>query len=301
MANLSDSDSSSSLISIYTGSESELDGSLASRISIHTDTDSDPLSAHYPLLISPSQDFEEGNSTSSSRFTINSESDSDSVPDLEGSDSSASRITVNSSNDQVSTESVSLLHLSSMSGPSASEEDLFREARRAGPYYESSDDEGPAHDVLSADFLCTVCRESHHNNVITTTCGHSFHYDCLRQACQHQERCPNCRHEFSTRWLHQNNLGVFMTGEMFWVQFELSFGPPPTIGPLVPHQQRLRDWELGRIGNIRRFTYWWTREWIQDKLAEIRMRYQISDQVELTQADLHYCEARGIRRQIPFW
>ena len=304
-----DSSNSPSLIHINTDTESS-----------NTDTESsntDTLSSRISIL----SDFESVNSSSDlrslgSRISILTNSDDHSaLSDHSDVQSSLSRFTVHTSTSVTSrstdeesyhvptgedSESVSLLHLSSMSSPSISEEDLFREARRAGPHYESSEEESCSHNS-SEPFVCTICLGSDRDRFITTVCGHTFHYYCLRRACFFQERCPNCRQNFSDYWLHRHNLSVFMTGQTFWVQFELSFGPMPHIGPLVPHQQRMRNWEIDGVSNISRLTVWWSRAWIAEKLAEIRMRYNIPETTVLTVADLQYCEMRGIRRQVPTW
>ena len=319
-----DSESGASRISINSDSEPEdvgpsiiylLSDSDPSIISINSDTDSsDANFAVYRvnnLSISDSLHEPEPRSPSLINFSSNEDeytlSSSEIMPDLEAVSSVSSTSAVlsvfssHSLSGHLGDNSVSSVHLSSMSGPSISEEDLFQEARRAGPNYVTSDDESSCRQQAPVSCYCTICLENGQGHLITTRCGHTFHYDCLRRACFAQERCPNCRSEFSDLWLHQNNLGVFMTSETFWSQFELSFGPVPVTGPLVPHQRRLQNWEDEDIGNITRLSIQWSRAWINEKLAELRMRYQIPESVVLTAADLRYCERCGIRRRVPTW
>lgn len=42
---------------------------------------------------------------------------------------------------------------------------------------------------------CTICQCDYEENdkVVTTTCGHHFHFDCMTNAMNHNNKCPNCR------------------------------------------------------------------------------------------------------------
>jgi len=46
---------------------------------------------------------------------------------------------------------------------------------------------------------CSICLEEEIQNKgerwTTTTCGHRFHWSCLKKLPRDQQRCPNCRHE----------------------------------------------------------------------------------------------------------
>ena len=48
-----------------------------------------------------------------------------------------------------------------------------------------------------ADEICSICLEklSTQPVVFTTDCGHTFHYNCLNDSCDHRTTCPYCRRD----------------------------------------------------------------------------------------------------------
>ena len=230
-----------------------------------------------------------------SRLSINS-----SVSSLELSSTGSSRFTIPtlSSGTEPSRISISSHDLIYDSSDLSSEEDLFREARHINPDHESSEDEDMLSDPIRSLSRCTVCLDTILTNHIRTPCSHDFHHACLARSCEIQERCPNCRHQFTERWLHNNQIVITMTAPEFWEQFDASFGSVPHMGPLIPTQQYQQDVSLRR--RIR-MPAWWSNAWVESKLIELRMRYVIPMDLPLTIADLRYCEAMGIRSRQPQW
>ena len=210
-----------------------------------------------------------------------------------------SRFTVHTDPESVSNHNASLdFDIISMS----SEEDLFVEAQRAGPVYDSfsseSESEQPSRNYNLELPTCTICLELISTDSILTPCQHTFHKACLIPACTEQEICPNCRYHFPVRWLHQNGIVVIMTAMEFWELFEFSFGPKPSVGPMIPTHQ-LRD-ELAN-GNIPRIPGWWTSQWIVARLAELRICHNIPQHIPLSTATLQQYEQAGIRGRIDIW
>ena len=242
-----------------------------------------------------------------SRLSVNSDSDdsysiisvdSDDGSSVHANDSDISRYTVRTSSDDTNASRISISSSSLLDWMSdvSSEEDLFREARYTNPDYEGSIDEEPDPPCHSIGYHCTICLEPINNDLIQTPCAHHFHKTCLVPACEVQEKCPNCRFDFSERWLHANQIVITMTALEFWAQFDESFGDVPMIGPLIPTHQAQRDIHYSLIP---RMPNWWGSSWIGMKLVEIKIRYNIHPDYETTVADLRHCEFMGIRSRSP--
>ena len=146
---------------------------------------------------------------------------------------------------------------------------------------------------------CTVCLNKVVNDGIVTPCGHSFHRPCLEQAYLAIGHCPNCRQHLPMRWLHTNRIGIQRTAAEYWDYItETCLPPPPEIGPLLPSHQRQYDYDMNELSPPPPM---WSRLWISDRLVELRIRFNIPSDYDLTVADLQVCEANGIRGITPEW
>ena len=143
---------------------------------------------------------------------------------------------------------------------------------------------------------CSICLDANYGRTLRTPCAHSFHFGCLRQALRHNQRCPLCRQEISTAWMITRRLRL--TSRTYWSRVERGFGPMPIIGPLLPFQQRRFDYYNGEISQE---PAWWTRPWINDRLIELRIRFNIASDIELTSQDLRLCEENGALGIRPEW
>ena len=146
---------------------------------------------------------------------------------------------------------------------------------------------------------CTVCLEALKANLIITPCGHRYHYDCLKNAYQAVNYCPNCRQECPTMWLLRHQIVMKMTSTEYWAFVEEHLlEPPPEIGPMLPIHQRRYDVEQGTADSV---PAWWTRPWIEDRIIEMRVRFNIPENIMLTTADVKLCEYNGVRGIQPEW
>ena len=144
--------------------------------------------------------------------------------------------------------------------------------------------------------MCSICLDSMYSRTIKTPCNHSFHFGCLKRAIRHNTRCPLCRQELQRNWLLQHRL--VLTCREYWVKVEGSFGVAPHIGPLIPSQQRQYD---ASMGYIQQPPSWWSRLWIADRQAEMRMRLPIPPDYPLTSQDVRICEENGMVHNEPEW
>ena len=154
-----------------------------------------------------------------------------------------------------------------------------------------------------AEEVCSVCLEPLGDQFISTTCRHDFHYRCLRSYIDHCEdnqdiTCPLCRSLFSHRWLTQTGLQRRISSRQYWAQVEDSFGPAPIIGPLIPSHQRQYDVSEGFAAQL---PVRWSRQWIEDRQAEMRIRFNIDPSFRLTANDVSICEATGMLGIFPEW
>ena len=143
---------------------------------------------------------------------------------------------------------------------------------------------------------CSICIDSCYGRAFRTPCGHMFHFGCLRRSLQHDRRCPLCRQEISAHWMRRRRL--LISSRVYWSQVEHSFGPIPHYGPLIPSHQRRVDYDAGLIQQV---PAWWTRPWIQDRLVELRMRFNVPADIDLTSQDLRTCENNGTIGTKPEW
>ena len=149
---------------------------------------------------------------------------------------------------------------------------------------------------------CPICLESIDVSLrkVLTPCGHHFHHECLRRslAAGHHSECPYCRQNLLNDWLYNNQLIIQITREHYWDLVDEQFGRPLGYGPLIPTQQRVQD-----IAFYRRFGLpdLWDGEWIDDKLAECRMRFNISPDFVLSYDDLQLIEEKGRHGITPEW
>ena len=149
------------------------------------------------------------------------------------------------------------------------------------------------------DCRCTVCLNDLTSDCIRTPCGHFFHRSCLEQAYLSNNTCPNCRQMLPQRWLHENAIAIRMTSEAYWDYVHNELLPaPPEIGPMLPSHQRAYDYQQDAS---QRPPPRWSRQWIQDQIVEMRVRFNIPVDIVLTVADLTLCENNGILGIFPEW
>ena len=149
----------------------------------------------------------------------------------------------------------------------------------------------------SVNKVCYICLETLDKDRITTPCRHAYHKSCLTRLVKEYQKCACCRQNFPTEWLLENGLRS-LTPEEYWSTFERTFDTFTGIGPLVPHQRRQFD-AVHRLSlGVPSF---WSSEWIEDKLAEVRMHFDIPTEFILTPFDLVRMENRGRYGIEPIW
>ena len=163
---------------------------------------------------------------------------------------------------------------------------------------------------------CAICLDELKDKVAKTNCGHTFHKKCLKKAILHCPKCPYCRTKFRMEWLIQQELlqirelGIMLertprplqnrsAGQTYWEQVENTFEEPPLIGPMLPSQQRWYNMDILEETTFRPPN--WSELWIADRLAEMRIRFNIGPEITLTAQDLHICELNGILGIQPEW
>ena len=144
--------------------------------------------------------------------------------------------------------------------------------------------------------MCVICQDCNYGRAIKSPCGHSYHYGCLKKAITHNRTCPLCRATLPWDWLRRQNL--VKSSRQYWAEVEKQLLPVPVIGPLVPSQQRRYNLSIGEINQL---PPWWSRQWICDRLVELRIRYNIPSEIELTSQDLRRCEDNSIIGMRPEW
>ena len=137
---------------------------------------------------------------------------------------------------------------------------------------------------------CSVCLETVKSSDMKLRCNHSYHRDCLRTLlAQHGNHCALCRQEMNFNWLYQNGIVTRMSHRDYWRKVRRSFGPWPHVGPFIPSHQRLYNKNI--YGN--EIPPAWTRLWIADKKAEMRMYLNLPPSLFLTNSLLMRFIARG--------
>ena len=148
---------------------------------------------------------------------------------------------------------------------------------------------------------CSICLEPMNvqtSERLCTPCGHQFHARCLLQSLVYRMFCPFCRTTLSEDWLFANRLVIRLSREDYWSNVDQDFGRPIGEGPLIPSQQRVRDAELYRRFGTPEI---WDPTWIEDRLAETRMRFNIPPDIVLYVSDLQKIEELGRRGITPEW
>ena len=149
------------------------------------------------------------------------------------------------------------------------------------------------------DEICSICLD----NLcpiewLRTPCGHLFHARCLMQSLVYRNWCPYCRQILNEGWLLFNRLVIRLTREEYWNQVDQSFEWPIGDGPLIPSQQRVMDAALYRRFGVPEI---WDSDWIEDKICEVRMRFNIPPDIVLYVTDLEKIERLGRRGLTPEW
>ena len=157
---------------------------------------------------------------------------------------------------------------------------------------------------------CAIClAEMTRESAVSTPCGHRFHKECIIQAVLQNPACPYCRAIIPDDWFYTNNLlpiinirsylSTFARRTRYWTQVEDRLEEPPAVGPMLPSHQRWYNMDIAEETSTRPFP--WSPTWIQDRLVEMRIRFNIPPEVRLTARDIVRCENRGIRGQFPAW
>ena len=157
------------------------------------------------------------------------------------------------------------------------------------------------HEITNGrDEICSICLDNLcPTEWLRTPCGHLFHARCLMQSLVYGRMfCPYCRTPLSENWLLMNRLIIRMSREEYWAKFDEEFGRPIGDGPLIPSQQRVMDAALYRRFGVPEI---WDSVWIEDKLIEIRMRFNIPPDIVLYTTDIEKIERLGRRGLTPEW
>ena len=161
--------------------------------------------------------------------------------------------------------------------------------------FEQSLSSGPK----SSGEICSICLDPLcSSEQLVTPCGHNFHVKCLFRSLANNDLCPYCRQILSHDWLLANRLVIRLSREEYWNQVDQSFGRPIGDGPLIPSQSRSLDNALYRRFGVPRL---WDGDWIEDKLLEVRMRFNIPPDILLLVSDLVKIEELGRRGLTPEW
>ena len=162
--------------------------------------------------------------------------------------------------------------------------------------------------------VCAVCLEDLDQGnaeckIAKTPCGHQFHIQCCLQAVLQNPTCPMCRFEIPNNWLFLErilpirNLRRYIQTRShrarYWASVEEKFEEPPLIGPMLPSQQRWYNMDILEETPIRPLP--WSPTWIDDRLAEMRIRFQIGAEVVLSESDIIRCENLALRGIFPEW
>jgi len=152
----------------------------------------------------------------------------------------------------------------------------------------------------SSEEICSICLDQLSPSAeLCTPCHHLFHARCLMQSLVYGRMfCPYCRTPLSENWLLMNRLIIRMSREEYWAKFDEEFGRPIGDGPLIPSQQRVMDAALYRRFGVPEI---WDSIWIEDKLSEIRMRFNIPPDIVLYTTDIEKIERLGRRGLTPEW
>ena len=85
----------------------------------------------------------------------------------------------------------------------------------------------------------------------------------------------------------------------YWERVEDALEEPPAVGPMLPSHQRWYNMDIAEETDSR--PEHWTKQWIEDRLCEIRIRFNISPDVPLNERDILRCENHGIKGIRPEW
>ena len=144
--------------------------------------------------------------------------------------------------------------------------------------------------VTNSEESCPICIIPVKEDGITTPCGHTYHHECLKNMLMdHGTDCCLCRQDISFNWLHQHEMVTRVSPRIYWRRVRYGFGRWPIIGPFVPCQQRYYD----QYADGRHMPTPWSRQWTEDRKAELRMRLNIPPSVLFTNNLLIRCMERG--------
>ena len=137
---------------------------------------------------------------------------------------------------------------------------------------------------------CPICVEQVLSTDVRLPCSHVYHMNCLKDMLmRHGTDCSLCRAELSFGWLYENRVVTRVSPRLYWRRVRYGFGRWPEVGPFVPCQQRYYDYHYyGETMPVR-----WSRQWIADRKAELRMRLNIPPSVFFSNNLLLRCMERG--------
>ena len=163
-------------------------------------------------------------------------------------------------------------------------------------------------------FLCAICLEETHeisasHPAVTTPCSHRFHTQCCLQAVLQNPTCPLCRADIPDNWLFvqkilpirhlRRYLQTVPLRARYWENVEEKLTEPPIIGPMLPSHQRWYNMDI--LGETATRPTSWSPTWVQDRLAEMRIRFNISPEIMIDERDIIRCENLGLRGIFPEW
>ena len=151
----------------------------------------------------------------------------------------------------------------------------------------------------SAGEICSICLDQLcSSEPLVTPCFHAFHIGCLFRSLANNDLCPYCRQTLPHDWLLANQLVIRLSREEYWHQVDQEFGRPIGLGPLIPSQQREQDAVFYRRFGVPTI---WDSTWIEDRIVECRMRFNIPPDIILYVTDLRKIEELGRRGLTPEW
>ena len=162
--------------------------------------------------------------------------------------------------------------------------------------------------------LCAICLEetdvsSSSCSIVSTPCSHQFHIQCCLQAVLQNPTCPLCRTDIPDNWLFiqkilpirhlRRYLQTTTHRARYWENVEKRLAEPPMIGPMLPSHQRWYNMDI--LGETATRPFPWSPVWIQDRLVEMRIRFNIPSEIVIDERDIVRCENLGLRGILPEW
>ena len=138
--------------------------------------------------------------------------------------------------------------------------------------------------------LCPICVDQLESRVVRLLCGHQYHRECLWDMLNNfSNECAMCRGEIAFNWLHEQGIISRQSNQSYLRQIRYEFGKWPAVGPFIPSHQRLYD----KYAEGKALPVPWSRQWADDRKAELRMKCNIPASVFVSNNLLMRCLERG--------